>query len=148
MLEWTLPLGIPVVTGLGGVLIGAWLTQQRERSGRRHQFLVRQLHELYAPLVGLRAEIRVRSELRVRIHNEADAAWRELVADGRHISTEAVGRVSTERGPEFKRIVEYDNKVLAAELIPTYRRMLMILRDHLWLAEGKTREYFQFYWSL
>lgn len=142
MLQWIVSLAVPALAPLGGVLIGAWLTRQREFESRRHQFLVRQLHELYAPLLGLRTEIRVRSELRVRVHGAADAAWRDLVAQARERGIEAVGRVSTERGPEFKQITEYDNQVLAKELITTYRRMLITLRDHLWLAEAETRRHF------
>lgn len=141
MPQWIVSLAVGL-TGLVGVLIGAWLTQRRERSNRQHQFLARQLHELYAPLVGLRTEVRVRSELRARVHSEADAAWHELVERARAVGIEAMGRISTERGPEFKKIIEYDNRVLVEELIPTYRKMLTTLRDHLWLAERETREYF------
>lgn len=139
IVQWALSITIPAAAALGGVLIGAWLTNRRERSARQHQFLVRQINELYAPLVGLRTEIRVRSDLRERIVREADAAWRELVGEARQFSVAKTGKVSAERGPEFKRIIEYDNRVLLEELIPTYRKMLTTLRDHLWLAEPETR---------
>src|SRR5688572_26606963 len=84
---------MPTLAGFAGVLIGAWLTHRRETSARKHQFLVRQLNDLYAPLLGMRTEIRLRSELRAKISREADAAWRELVSIERQINHETVATI-------------------------------------------------------
>lgn len=85
----------------------------------------------------------MRSELRVRIHDAADAVWRALVADRRRISDDAVGEFSRTRGPEFKQVIEYDNKQLQEELLPAYRSMANLFREQLWLADSDTRDHYQ-----
>lgn len=56
---------IPALFGLVGVVLGAWLTGRYERKRRQLDFLKAQLQEFYSPLLGLRAGIRSRNELRL-----------------------------------------------------------------------------------
>ena len=94
-------------------------------------------------MLGLRNEIRMRSELRVRIHDAADAVWRELCEQERRVGIDALSDLSRTRGPKFDRLIEYDNKQLQEELLPTYRQMAKLFRENLWLADPDTREHYQ-----
>jgi hypothetical protein len=58
---------IAAASGLFGVWIGGSLTLRRDREERRLQFLRLQLEELYAPLYGIRLEIKAKSEFRVKV---------------------------------------------------------------------------------
>ena len=143
LVRWGISIGIPALSGLVGVVIGAWLTGRRERSQRRLAFVEEQLKDFYSPILGLRREIRMRSELRVRIHDTAGTVWRELCEEKRQISVDALGEFSIARGPEFEKLIEYDNKQLQEELLPAYRQMVKLFRENLWLADVDTREHYQ-----
>ncbi|MGQ0663755.1 MAG: hypothetical protein ACT4P2_09240 [Pseudomonadota bacterium] len=47
-----------------------------------------------------------------------------------------------EHSPQFKAIIEYDNKQLRETLLPAYRQMAATFRDKLWLAEVETRDFY------
>ena len=143
LVRWAISIGVPALAGLAGVVVGAWLTGRRERSQRRIAFVEQQLKDFYSPMLGLRNEIRMRSELRVRIHDTADAVWRELCGHARQVSVETLGDLSRTRGPEFTKLIEYDNKQLQEELLPAYRQMAKLFRENLWLADPDTREHYQ-----
>jgi hypothetical protein len=142
IVRWAISIGVPAVSGLAGVVIGAWLTGRREWRQRGLAFIEKQLQGFYSPMLGLRTEIRMRSELRVRIHDAADAAWRQLCEEARNISVEALGQLSESRGPEFTKLIEYDNKQFQEELMPAYRQMVKLFRENLWLADPDTREHY------
>lgn len=141
--RWVISIGVPALAGLAGVVVGAWLTGRRERDQRRLAFVEKQLKEFYSPMLGLRTEVRMRTELRVRIHNTADAVWRSLCENARQVGVEALRDISQTRGPEFKKLIDYDNKQLQEELLPAYRQMAKLFRENLWLADPDTREHYQ-----
>jgi hypothetical protein len=126
-----------------GVVVGAWLSGRRERRQRRLAFVEKQLKDFYSPMLGLRNEIRMRSELRVRISETADAVWRDLCEDARQVSVEALGEISRTRGPEFKHVIDYDNKQFQEQLLPAYSQMAKLFRENLWLADPDTREHYE-----
>ena len=45
LVRWGISIGIPALSGLVGVVIGAWLTGRRERSQRRLAFVEEQLKD-------------------------------------------------------------------------------------------------------
>jgi superfamily I DNA/RNA helicase len=137
ILRWAFSVAIPAIAGFLGVLVGAWLTARRERAQRRLAFIERQLREFYSPLLGIRTEIRAKSELRVRVQSAAQDAWTELCAkaDGHA----ALQDLTDSRGTQFTRVIEYDNKTFESELLPSYKRMVSIFKDNLSLAEPDTR---------
>jgi len=143
LIRWGISIAVPAVAGLVGVAIGAWLTGRRERRQRRLAFLERQLKDFYSPMLGLRNEIRMRSELRVRIHDTAGRVWKELCERAREVSVDTLGSLSRDRFPEFAKLIEYDNKQLQDELLPAYREMIKLFRENLWLADPDTRTYYQ-----
>src|SRR3990167_940518 len=98
LITWVVSIAVPALAGLVGVVIGAWLTGRRERRQRRLAFVETQLRDFYSPMLGLRNEIRMRSELRVQLHETADAVWRELCAQARERGVEDLGDLSATRG--------------------------------------------------
>jgi hypothetical protein len=143
IVRWAISIGVPALSGLAGVVVGAWLTGRGERRQRRLAFVERQLKDFYSPILGLRSEIRMRSELRVRIHEAADAVWRQLCDEARQISVDALRQLSETREPEFANLIEYDNKQLQEELLPAYREMVKLFRANLWLADPDTRDHYR-----
>jgi hypothetical protein len=130
-----LPVALGIAGTLVGVIVGAVLTQiwtgLRESRARRYHFVERQVQELYAPLMGLRKDIRAKSELRLKISQKATVVWQELVAD----KNPAIQlEIEKTRLPAFKAIIKYDNQQLTEELLPDYRTMLEIFKANYALA--------------
>jgi len=136
----SLPTLFSAIAGFVGVLVGAWLTGRRDRAQRKHSFIEKQLKEFYSPLLGIRSEIKMKSELRVKIQDTAGTVWQELCGEARKVGE--LEEISNSRWPEFAKIIEYDNTQLDEELLPAYRQMLQIFRDNMWLAEPETRTFF------
>ena len=140
--RWIASIAVPAIAGLAGVAIGAWLTSRREQKQRQLAFLEKQLSAFYSPMLGLRNEVKTHSAFRVRVQNEADVAWKQLCADTENLDVQKRQRITTERGPEFTRIIEYDNDKLNEALLPAYRKMVELFRECYWLAEQETRPYY------
>lgn len=134
---------VPAVSGLVGVLVGASLSARHDRAQKRLAFVEQQLRDFYSPLLGLRNEIRMRSELRKRVHDEADGAWRALTQEARDQSEEALRALSSTRGPEFDRVIAYSNQQLREELLPAFRAMVSLFRERFWLADSDTRLHYR-----
>lgn len=118
------------IGGLGAAVLSAFLTGKREVVQRRHAFIERQLRDFYSPLLGLRTEIRTRSELRVKIHGVADNLWRRLVREARERGgPEATQQMGEAKSAEFQKIIEYDNERLMQDLLPAYRSMVRVFRE-------------------
>lgn len=141
--RWAISIAVPALAGLFGVWIGSLLASRREQKEQRLSFLGKQLQEFYSALLGIRTEIRMRSEIRVKVHDAAGAIWPDLCEDARaRGGPEALQRLTETRWPEFERLIEYDNKQLFQELLPLYRRMVELFRTNYWLAEPDTRTFF------
>jgi hypothetical protein len=140
---WLVTVLLSTIFGLVGVLVGAWLSFRRDIAQRRYLFGERQLRDLYSPLLGLRSEVRIKSDLREKIRAAAHAEWQRQCQEARDTADppENLRKLSTEKGPGFERLFDYDNQQLVDNLVPSYRKMLAILRDNLWLAEPETRSY-------
>ena len=135
-MDWWLP-AISAGAGLAGVLIGSWLTTRREREERRQRFIQRQLEEFYAPFCALRQEIRAKGEARVRVSKASAAEWAALFEGVE--SPEQKQEIEACHKDQFESIVTYNNKQLADEHVPGYRKMLDLFREKLWLVERSTR---------
>jgi hypothetical protein len=101
-----------------------------------------QLKEFYSPMMGLRREIRMHGELRIRVHDVANVVWQDLCAQARDVSIEELTALSVSRGLEFNKIIDYDNEKLQAEILPAYRQMAKLFRASLWLAEPETQSHY------
>jgi hypothetical protein len=135
-MDWWSP-AISAVAGLTGVLIGSWLATRREEEERRLRFIQRQLEEFYAPFCALRQEIRAKSEVRVKVSKTAAAEWAALF-EGIE-SPELKQEIEARHKDQFDSIVTYSNKQVVDDLLPSYRRMLDLFREKLWLVERATR---------
>src|SRR6266496_4949101 len=76
--KWIASIAVPAVAGFIGIITGAWLTSRRERKQRQLDFIRTQLREFYSPILGLRQDILMRSELRVKVQQAANTAWGKL----------------------------------------------------------------------
>lgn len=128
--------------GAAGAFLTNYFTSKRERAARRHAFIRRQLQEFYSPLLGLRHEIKARSELRVKVQAAAQTTWDEMCADARERGGKAEEARLNTRFPEFSKIIDWDNENYYATLLPAYKQMIEIFREHIWLAEKETLQFF------
>ena len=149
MLRWDwdlMPSGIlGAASALLGVAVGGYFTLHSQKRERQQRRISEQLAEFYSPMLALRAQVLAKIELRLRIAGGADSAWRAKV-DLAYKSKEAidqVDRLTKERFPDFEKITDYDNRQLAQEIIPAYRKMLELFALRMHLAEFSTIQHFQ-----
>lgn len=136
-------LALAPIIGFVGVLVGVWFSARNERVRRQMEFVTRQLHELYSPLLGIRTEILALSELRLRLEHAANAAWRKLCDEASmRGGAEELKRLTETRSPEISKDIDYINQQFETKLLPAYERMLSLMRDNFFLAEESTRSHF------
>jgi hypothetical protein len=121
-----------------GVVVGALLTSRRERTQRRLAFTETRLKEFYSPMLGMRKEIRMLSELRLLIDNATIAPSDDSLEEGSRGSSGLGFRQKT----VYEKQIDYNNKQLREKLLPTYQRMTELFRDKYWLADVDTREFY------
>lgn len=129
---------IAAAAGLLGVWIGALSTERAQQRSRAHQFRRAQLERFYGPMIALRTQTRILSELRVRVGAVADTAWREGVSG---LSVDGVERFRDASKDAFHRIIEDENAQLRDLLLPNYNSMVRMFVSRYWLAEPSTREH-------
>ncbi len=136
---WYLPILNPLLSALVGAVVVYYFGIRHLVIQRRAAFRERQLGEFYAPMAGIRKQIRAKSELRLKISDAADAAWQDICksyGDRPMFDDE-------QRFAPFKKIIDYENEQLKAELIPKYREMLTLFTDRYHLAAPDTRAFYQ-----
>ena len=141
LLKWGFSIVVPAISGLCGVAIGAFLTSRREKINRKHSFLSKQLIDFYSPLLIIRKELKFSGERRLKISSAADSEWRKLCSQYEGQPDE-LRKLSETRGKQFKKIIHYNNELLKNEALPSYHRMIKIIRDNMWLAEKSTLQHF------
>jgi hypothetical protein len=118
---------VPFLSSIPSGLIGAAVVYYfglRQRAKERHfSFLERQLSEFYAPLAGLRKQIRTQSELRNKIQ-------------GSYHGDDA-GQLKA-----LEATIDYHNKQFIEELLPKYREMLALFTTRYHLADATTRAFY------
>jgi hypothetical protein len=124
--------------GLIGVLVGGGISWFAQRRARRNARRAEQLNAFYAPLFGIVAEIRARSEVRLLVDRAASAAWTELVARRQAAGR---GRVDDDDA-RFAPVIDYNNRQLADVLLPLYRRMVKHFAENIGYAEPSTLKHF------
>jgi hypothetical protein len=132
---------LPALTGFLGVFVGGWISGRHLKQERKHKRIREQLEGFYSPMLGMRVEIRAKSELRVKISSVADAAWQESVARlaGNY---DAIAKLEKNSFLEFEKVIQYDEQQLRDELMPIYEKMVQHFSSHLWLAEPSTRAHY------
>jgi hypothetical protein len=126
--------------GLVGVSIGAWMTGRNQKAERRNARTKEKLQDFYSPMLGMRSEIKAKSESRFQVTNVAGGAWvEEFVGvtdpDAKRTITEAMS-------PKYDRVQNYNEVLLKEQIVPLYRKMLKHFTKHMWLSEASTRAYY------
>lgn len=113
---WYEPLLNTLLSALVGAAVVAFFAVRQLQIQRRLSFRDRQLTEFYAPLAGIRKQIRAKSELRVKISDAANGAWQEICRASARPMLDHERRFAP-----FKKITEYENDQLKADpmLLPT-----------------------------
>jgi hypothetical protein len=131
---------ISAASGLIGVAIGALFTALNQKKQRKNDRIKDQLQNFYSPMLGMRSQIKAKSELRAELtsiaHSEIPRPFRAIV------DLEKARKEDAEEAAEFQKLLDYNNKQLKEELIPLYRKMLDHFTEHLHLCEKSTIVYY------
>jgi hypothetical protein len=133
--------GISAVWGLVGVIVGSWLTGRHQKNERKNARSREQLMEFYAPLRGMRAEIKAKSEVRTKIHAAGESSWSSKfqgVSD-----PDAKKRIDEGSWANYEKLLDYSDEQLKTELIPLYNKMARHFTEHMGLAEESTMRIIQ-----
>jgi hypothetical protein len=117
---WYIPFLSSIPSGFVGAAVVYYFGLRQRAKERRFAYLDRQLTEFYAPLAGLRKQIRAKSELRLKVSNATDLAAERSEAT-----------------------LDYHNKQFTEELLPKYRQMLALFTEKYHLADADTRAFYQ-----
>jgi hypothetical protein len=140
MVDFVNPL-ISAAAGLGGVFLGGWLTNRREREKRRTDHIERQLSEFYGPLITLRKQLAARREHRGNIESAINKVWERLAPEMRKVGVDDQ-KISQLLTDQLNALTEDDKKYLGEIFLPDFREMLRLFRDKMWLAEPSTVSHF------
>lgn len=124
-----------VGVGLGGI-ISTWAHRTERRNGRTRD----KLDKFYSPLLGIRMQIRAKSEVRLKISSHGNAAWASLFTGLN--DPEVKKQIEAERWSSFEKLIEYADQQLREELIPLYRQMVALFATNMQFAEDTTRQHF------
>jgi hypothetical protein len=138
MLDWSEVIkgGVSAGWGLVGVIAGSWVTGHHQRIERRNARIKEQLLEFYAPLRGMRADIKAKSDLRVKVDAIAGHEWQEKFAEV--CDPETKKQIDEKEWPSYEKLREYSDEQLRNDIIPTYRKMLAQFTSHMGYAEEST----------
>jgi hypothetical protein len=132
--------GITAGAGLLGVLVGGWLTGKHQRQDRRNARRSQQCMEFYAPLRAMWAEIRAKTQVRLKVHEAAHTLWPEKFQGV--VDPVLKMEIDNQEGPKYEKIFDYSDEQLKKEIVPLYRKMLEHFSSHMGLAEPSTLEHY------
>ena len=124
------------VWGLVGVIAGSWATGHHQRIERRNSRFRDQLTQFYAPLRGMRADIKAKSVLREKIHAIANNEWQNKFV--RVDNPDTKRQISSDAWPEYEKLADYSDDQLRTDIIPTYRKMVEHFMSNMAYAEEST----------
>ena len=137
---------VVALSGIAGVLIGGWITSRNQQKERRDRRILEQLDQFYGPLLGMRAQILAKSEVRLKVSGATDEAWRNLIGRLDKAQSdqkiEYIKQIEKERFPDFEKVIDENNRQFVEEIHPMYRKMVKHFADNMSLAESATRRYF------
>jgi hypothetical protein len=126
--------GITGATGLLGVFVGALATLSGQKRIRKNERVKQQLEEFYSPLLGIRNEIRAKSELRTSLHSLAGAAYlQEVEVHNRNVPQDLKDK--------YDKLIQYSEDQLGKGLVPQYEAMVKLYLEKRWLAEDSTLKF-------
>jgi hypothetical protein len=131
---------IAALAGIGGVLLGGWITTRSQAEERRLARVRDKLDKFYAPLLALRKQILAKSEVREKVRNVANSEWAELFRG--QPGPEEKKKIEAERDAQYADILKYDAEQLKSELVPLYRQKVSLFSDNMQFAEESTRAHY------
>lgn len=132
----------PILSGLAGVFVGAWLSNRQSQNQRKLDFFEKQLRELYSPLIGTRKEIQILSEFRCVVEGASDEWWKDVCKLGDQMDMEKAQKYYDEKEKGIDGPIGYNNNQLKIKILPAYRQLVEIFRNNFYLAEEETKKYF------
>jgi hypothetical protein len=136
--SWIAILGTLGVGAVLGNLVTGLHASWRDRRNREGALRIRQLDELYGPLLSLRKEILEHSELRVKLQTAIDSPHMKAL-----LSAPGGREESSDRHLDtVVKSVKDENETFRQLLMPRYHEMVKIFQNKMWLAEPATREHF------
>lgn len=148
MLPELLGPAIAAASALFGVAVGGYFTAHNQKRERQQRRINDQLAEFYSPMLGLRAQVLAKSELRLKITGEAESAWQAMMVrayerkEVKEGNIDYVEKLRSERFPQFEKLTEYENQQLEQDIIPAYRKMVELFTSRMHLAEFSTIQHF------
>ncbi len=122
---------ISASAGLLGVIAGGFLTTYAQSRARLNKHYRDQLQKFYSPILGLREEIRAKSESRARLQGMAETKFQDIA------------REATDKEiADYSGVGEYGNQQFKEEMIPTYEEMAKLFKERMYLAEPSTRSHY------
>jgi hypothetical protein len=131
---------IAASSGLLGVIVGGFITTWNQRHERKITYLLEELREFYAPLLGMCTQVLAKAGTSQKIN--------------RSIVRERLNQLNQTRNPETQsqisdRFREHDNRIeedyknkFDNETFPAYRDMLDHFTNHMWLSEPSTLKFY------
>lgn len=129
-------------SGMFGVIIGSSVTVVNGYLQRRRAGIRQKLEEFYGPMLAIRARIKAKSELRLRLSSIAGEEWAKLFSTGKADNPETSKKIDHDRWPEYQRLIEQANEETGSEIIPAYKEMVDVFVAKLYLANEVTRSFF------
>lgn len=126
-----------IISGYLGYRYGLRYSQQKQRM----EYIEKQIKEFYSPMVGIIKDIRAKGKIRYEISKACDREWRKLTDGMSPREFESSTQVDIHRKAIMDNI-EYENQQLRNQIIPAYKKMLIIFQDKLWLADPQTLKWF------
>jgi hypothetical protein len=108
--------GITAVAGLGGICAGALLTARNQKVERRNARIREQLQDFYSPLLGMKFDIRAKSDIRQKLHGIANREWEKVLSG----ISDPLGKKKIEEAnwPRYQKLLDHSEAQLRNELVP------------------------------
>jgi hypothetical protein len=131
---------IAASSGLLGVIVGGFIATWNQRNERKITYLIEELREFYAPLLGMCTQVLAKAGTSQEINRSRISERLEQLHQTRN--PEAQSRIS-DRFREHDNRIEEDNKnQFDNEIFPAYRNMLNRFTSHMWLSEPSTLKFY------
>ena len=127
-------------SGLLGVIVGGLLAFLNSYRHDRRDSLRQKLELFYGPMLAIRARIKAKSELRLKLSAILGDEWAKLYSG--IDDPELKKKIDQERSPQYQRVLDQWNNDLGEEIIPAYKKMAELFVAKMYLAEDEVRRFF------
>lgn len=132
----------PALSGLLGVIIGGFITAHYQSKERQYNRVREQLQGFYAPLYGMRAQIREKGAFLRKISKATEEISKGLAVAPPGVPEDAHFNYVQNRMQEFGKADSETNRQVNDVILPLYRQMFDRFSSHMGLAEPATLDTF------